>query len=220
MAPLYHINPHTGKYLPGMNTDAPENPKYSPETHDIRDRYIYNEVISSLIPPPDIGENECAVLENGAWVIKVDLVGRHYYQQDGTRIDITEIGVDIPEGCIRTDPPSAYHTTHNGAAWIEDRTKKKAALKQAYWLEYLDYLNAGFSFDGIIYQCRPDDINDWMMLKNYVETLPMETVIQIRASDNRMISTSVNHYLTLFAPALGQHVHSARMAYWAKVDAL
>jgi len=220
MATLYHIDPHTGKYLPGRDTDAPENPKYNPETHDVSDRYIYNWLTSSLVPPPDLNENECAVLENGAWVIKVDLVGQHYYQQDGTRIDITDIGVDIQEGCIRTDPPSAYHTTHDGAAWIEDRSKKKAALKQAYWQEQLDYLGQGFEYDGVIYQCRPDDIDDWALLKTYIEALPGETVTQIRAADNSMNDITVTDFLTLFVPALGQHAMSARMAYWAKVDAL
>ena len=98
--------------------------------------------------------------------------------------------------------------------------QKRAEDKAQYWQEYLDYLALGFEYSGAVYQCRPDDINDWVMLKNHVELLPGETIIKIRAADNSMNPITVTDFLTLFAPAMGQHVLVARQAYWAKVDAV
>lgn len=134
MATLYNADNKTKKYLPGMDCEALENPMYSQETHDIGDKYLYNHGTSSLLQPPSCGENECVVLENQAWVIKTDRVGQHYYTKAGDKIYITEIGVDVPAGCIQDDPPNEYCTTHDGRAWIENRdlaVQAKKALLQA-----------------------------------------------------------------------------------------
>ena len=120
MTTLYNVDPRTFEYLVEKDTEATENPMYSSKTHNEKDRYLYNPNTSSLIAPPRLGENETAVLENGNWVKKIYHLGEYYYQKDGIKVDIVDIGESLPAGCLQTQPPSQFHTTHNGAEWIED----------------------------------------------------------------------------------------------------
>ncbi len=121
---LYHSNKTTGKFE-GIITQANVNPKYHKDTHNIEDKFIYNPKTSSLLKPPACIENECAVLENKAWAKIIDRVGQHFYHPDGSRGDITALGVDIPVGCLRDDPLSKYYDSHDGIKWIENITKKE-----------------------------------------------------------------------------------------------
>ncbi|MCD4675332.1 MAG: hypothetical protein K8S18_04965 [Desulfobacula sp.] len=126
MTTLYNASPKTGKYLTGQDCEARLNPMYHEKTHDIADKYLYNPQTSNLMAPPACGKNECALLESGEWVKKIDRVGQHYYRQEGIRVEIKALGVDIPEGCLQDDPPTRFHKTHDGSVWIENTAKKEA----------------------------------------------------------------------------------------------
>lgn len=123
---LYHTDKY-GRYN-GVQTEAAENPNYTPETHDIADKYIYNNRTESLSAPLEVGENEASVLVNCEWAIVVDRMGQHYYEQDGEKVEITEVGADVPEGCIQVEPVSAYHTAHDGTEWVWDSSTHKSSV--------------------------------------------------------------------------------------------
>lgn len=119
---LHHTDKH-GRYN-GKKSEARLNPNYRKETHDIIDKYIYNPRTESLLEPLDAGENEACQLVDKKWFVVTDRIGQHYYQPDGTRIDIEEIGVDVPPGMLQEDPPTEYHDKHNGVSWIEDTDRR------------------------------------------------------------------------------------------------
>ena len=127
MATLYNADQKTGIYLAGQDCDAFENPMWGQETHGADDRYLYNPKTASLTPPPEHTEGEAARLIDGVWEIVINRVGQYYYEPDGTKVVITAVGDDIPAGCIQDDPPSKYHTNHDGAAWIADLAMAKTA---------------------------------------------------------------------------------------------
>jgi len=101
------------------------NPKYKKATHNIEDKYIINPLRQSVIEPPICNENESAILIDRLWVKTLDRIGQYYYKPDGTKIIITELNVDIPDGCIVTDPLTSYHDTHNGTNWILNISRKE-----------------------------------------------------------------------------------------------
>ena len=113
---IYHYHPSEKVFL--RETTARPDPK---------------EKGSFLIPayatglqPPEASKGEIAIFENGEWVSKINKKGQVYYQQDGTEVEIKEYGKEIPAGCIQDDPPSEFHTTHDGTNWIEDVALKEA----------------------------------------------------------------------------------------------
>jgi len=136
---------------------------------------------------------------------------------DKSKMDIS-VDEDVPDGYVDIEPGEFDEWV--GGQWVINSEAHKKALKAQYWQEYLDSLDQGFEFRGVLYQCAPDDIDDWAKFKTYIEALPSETVVQIRAADNSMNDITVTDFLTLFVPALWQHAYPARMAYWAKVDAM
>lgn len=146
---LYNADPNTGKYLEGMETQVRENPKYAPDTHTEADRYLYSRRTSTLEPPMTTGENENAFLVNGEWVKMTDRMGQHYYEPDGTRVDITEPGVDIPAGCIQEDPPGKYYNTHDGAAWVLDLAAARSDMKVAIHREKKRVRDSGVTVDNL-----------------------------------------------------------------------
>jgi len=131
--------------------------------------------------------------------------------------DKSKMGISIDED---VDIEPGEFDEWDGVQWAINPETHKKALKAQYWQEYLDYLDLGFEFRGVLYQCAPDDIDDWEKLKTYIESLPGETVTQLRAADNSMNDITIADFLVLFVPDLGQHVMEARRAYWAKVDAV
>ena len=127
MATLYNADQKTGIYLAGQDCEAFANPMWAEETHGEADRYLYNPKTASLTPPPEPGEDEAVRLVGGEWDVVIDRGGQHYYEPDGAKIVINSVGDDIPAGCIQDDPPSEYHTTHDGVAWIADLAMAKTA---------------------------------------------------------------------------------------------
>jgi len=128
------------------------------------------------------------------------------------------VDADIPDGYSDIEPGKFDEWTDG--QWVINSEAHKKSLKVQYWREYLDYLDLGFEFRGVLYQCSPDDIDDWEKLKIYIEALPGETVTQLRGADNSMNDITIADFLAFFVPALGQHVMAARRIYWARVDAV
>lgn len=56
------------------------------------------------IKPPVAKENEWAVFEEGAWVLKADYRGVVYWLLDGTEHEINEIGTTLPPDALEEKP--------------------------------------------------------------------------------------------------------------------
>jgi len=125
---LYNFNKKTGLYT--TTTQARMNPMYNPDTHDINDKYLYNNKTSTLLEPPECSENEVQIFEEDNWVIKINNINKCYYEQNGTKNTINDYGVDIPEGSLEKDPLSEFYETHDGTDWILDESKKNKKIKK------------------------------------------------------------------------------------------
>lgn len=130
MPTLYNANIETLEYMPGCESEAHINPMYSEQTHDKSEKYIYNKKTASLVPPIECGENEKVYLIDGRWVAMACFIGEEYWEKDGTKHVISEVGETFPAGKIQTPPPSEFHTTNNGKVWIFN--------KDLYRSKYID----------------------------------------------------------------------------------
>jgi len=97
-------------------SEATPNPEYPGE--------FLIRVNATIKEPPITSAFEVARFLGGAWKITIDKRGQHYYEQDGTKVEIVDFDVDIPVGCIQTDPPTIYHDSHDGTEWIENTALK------------------------------------------------------------------------------------------------
>ena len=75
-----------------------------------------------------------------SWEIVVDQRGSEYWTQDGIKHIILDLNLNIPTDCLTTPPPSPFHRTHDGSAWIVDlpiltatrRQERDGKLSSAY----------------------------------------------------------------------------------------
>lgn len=58
----------------------------------------------TFTPPPHIKENQSLVLDSKEWVIKPDFRGTEYWDENGTKHTITEVGEEVPEGALLEAP--------------------------------------------------------------------------------------------------------------------
>lgn len=92
---IFHLHPKTGE-LVGQGTADPDP---------------MNEG-SYLIPahatdqsPPTAGTNEAAVYSNGEWSLVPDYRGTEYWLADGSRHEISELGIEPPTEALDSPPP-------------------------------------------------------------------------------------------------------------------
>jgi len=77
---------------------------------------------ATLIPPPVAGENEKPVFDPATdkWIVAADFRGTTYYLADGTKIEVAELGIAVPENAILIPLAAKYLKPYwNGEAWIE-----------------------------------------------------------------------------------------------------
>lgn len=120
MANLYNIHPETKEYLPGRDSEARENPKFSTGTHSEDDRYLYNRITSTLIPPPETGDNETARFVGGQWEVVQDFRGNEYWDKvTREKHIITDLGEEPDPGWVDSEP-LPYQTWDEGGGWTDD----------------------------------------------------------------------------------------------------
>ena len=56
------------------------------------------------LPPPPTDKNECAVWENGKWMLKPDFRGKVYWLGDGTEHTISVVGIAPPDDALSEKP--------------------------------------------------------------------------------------------------------------------
>jgi hypothetical protein len=94
---VYHYHPITKEYL--LEGLADQDP--------LEQENWLIPANATDVEPPTVGANEVAIFDNGVWMITADFRGSSYYQNDGSKIDITEIGIN-PEDDVEyfcDEPP-------------------------------------------------------------------------------------------------------------------
>ena len=118
---IYHYHPEEKFYL--TESTARPDPKE-------KDRFLVP-LFATPKKPPVCKKFECAIFDGG-WKVVPYRVGQYYYRPDGVKVTIDKVGVGIPTGCIQEDPPSIYHSSHNGVTWTEnvDLKSEHASLQE------------------------------------------------------------------------------------------
>lgn len=101
--------------------------------------------------PPPAGESETAVLRDGKWSVVPDNRGRSAYEKATGVARVIEAPGDIDEGETLQAPPSPRHV------WAVDRwtlpfADAKAARVAEVGAELTRRNNAGFTYEGVVYQ--------------------------------------------------------------------
>ena len=100
-------------------------------------------------PPPTTGENEAATFVGDAWTVVADWRGHVYWRADGSRHEISELGVEPPADALDEAPPEP----------LEDLADRKRAAIEAGLAAAL-YTGMLYTMpDGTddIVQTRPED---------------------------------------------------------------
>jgi len=120
----------------GNSRESIQSPTYKEGISNPNDQWLYNPRRESLIEPPTTADNEKAQLNpDGTWLIVDDFRGVLYYEQGGTKKEITEIGELVPAGCLTSEPPTEFHTSHDGSEWIYDIDLAKETVTQQVEIE-------------------------------------------------------------------------------------
>ncbi|SCY45863.1 tail fiber assembly protein [Desulfoluna spongiiphila] len=170
MVILYNAHHMTGEYLQGRNSAARQNPMWRPETHNTDECWLYNPQTSSLQPPPETGDHEVAVLENGLWVVKPDHRKEVYFDTaTQTRHEINDIGIELDPAWTEKEPLS--NSKWNGTDW---------AVDFALWLESVVRPQRDSKLTACDYRMMPDFPMDaekkteWEFYRQALRDLPSQ----------------------------------------------
>lgn len=93
----YSYHPNTGEYVGHQMVDRdPMQPG----------KWLFP-AYSTDIEPPSTKHNQAAVLVGGVWSMVPDWRGHLYWLADGSRYEITELGVKPPDNALEEAPPTA-----------------------------------------------------------------------------------------------------------------
>jgi hypothetical protein len=92
---IYNYHPYTGEFVSAGFAD--EDPV------DLGNWLIPAYAVT--VKPPVVGQNEVAVWDGNAWLVKQDFRGTEYWLPDGTRAVIKVIGDVVPADASTTPPP-------------------------------------------------------------------------------------------------------------------
>ncbi len=92
---IYHYHPQIGTFLGAAEAD--ESP--------LEPGVFLLPAHATELPPPTTGAHEAAVFADSEWIIRPDWRGTVYYTADGTRHEITELGV-APPADAQDSPPA------------------------------------------------------------------------------------------------------------------
>ncbi len=153
--------------------------------------------------------------DGSGWILRVD--DQTSFKEVKGNPDYERYLEDVTNGAEVTDFDWNTWNTLQAERNVEEIKQSK---KKKHWEEYLDSLGEGCEFEGVLYKCDPESLQDWCQLRILIDEMPNSDVIQIRAMDNTMHNITVLKYKSDFTRAIGTYALNARMQYWAKVDAL
>ncbi len=225
MPKLYNAHPKTLEYLEGQDTEAAQNRKYSPETHDPADQYQYNPRTSSLIQPPSVKKNEKQLLIDGQWQVVPDFRGKVYFDTaNGQRHEITELDIEPESSWTEKERP-------NGTEWdpgTSDWVKTKDTLKTEINTGYYKHLGLGLDVSSLGDEPVKIQINPASLQRlgfTYTEMLAKERQGQtdigtiVRAMDNSKHPATLDQFEKMILE-IGAHVSPRQRQNWDDKDAL
>lgn len=124
---IYHYNVDSGALL--GESEARKNPAWSEDSPEEGEFLI--PAHTTTIAPPPVGQQEVAVFEVDAWVVKADYREVQYYAKaTGAPMSVSTVGA-LPDAAWTTLPkPSHDHAFDDqSGTWILDINKAKAAAK-------------------------------------------------------------------------------------------
>lgn len=152
---IWELDPTTMTLLPGgpRQAQVPWNRRSLPA--DDPKRYAMPANATPIAPPAEQQGYKRSFID-GAWTQVEDHVGETVYDKaTGAPRKIKDLG-PLPDG-VTTLAPGPFDTWDDVAGWTEDAAARAAALRAAIVVERDRRVDAGFSFDGAVYQSRPGD---------------------------------------------------------------
>lgn len=144
-----------------------------------------------------------------------------YYSVPGT----TEVHVGnprhLPLGVVKmpSNAPSGCICSTEGCepgygTWVQGYPDTVEGCRA----KFKDTLDSGFLYNGVLYQCQANNIDDLDKALSHMERKGALT-ITVRAYDNSMHTMSYDQFKELCIAA-GDAYDAARRTYWGEVDAL
>lgn len=129
---IYITHPNTGELV---GTALPD-----PDPLDLSNWLIPAHAFLDV--PPNAGAHQAVVRLNDEWQLLPDYRGHVYYTADGLKHEISELGIEPPQGALdQPPPPSAEGQAKVARAeWLRERAKKVEAIKVK--------TKAGFTYNG------------------------------------------------------------------------
>lgn len=114
---------------------------------------------STEAAPSATGEREAAVYRDGAWSVVPDWRGHEYWLADGSRHEITELGVEPPDGALDEEPPQPADQRRKAAKDAIDAAagEARAAFVSVGWGVEEEYRLAKAETDAWIAAGKPAD---------------------------------------------------------------
>lgn len=99
---IYHYHKITGESLgeSDARTDPLETAKQGENVYSLPGQATFE-------VPPEPGDNEAVrrLSDDSGWEVVPDFRGEKYWLEDGTEVEISEIGVTVPTGALSEQPP-------------------------------------------------------------------------------------------------------------------
>lgn len=164
------------------------------------------------IAPPDTGENEAARWNGEAWEVVQDWLGHVYWLADGSRHEITELGVEPPADALDEAPPEP----------LEDiAARKHREIDQARDAAFAAGLPYDIAGEPDVVQTRPQDQINLLGLSSKAQRLIAEgvtdPVMPFRGLSNitRLLTPEQMDAMTLAALA---HIEGIYQRSWELKD--
>lgn len=136
---------------------------------------------SSFDEPPMIEEGQVVVrdVENDEWIVEVDFRGTEYWDEDGKKHTITELGEEVPEGAL-LEEPVIPPTIEKQTADAEDECTKRISSK---W-NWLGQINASL---GIYSEDEIAACKQWISdhRSALADLLTMDNLVELDVTDDQ-----------------------------------
>ena len=120
---IWYFDKQTGEILPAKDADKGDNAQESPRQPGVFIESIY----STRLEPPEYSDTETVVFNGSSWEVKPDYRNvKAWYKKNGTRVSITEIGVEPDGEFIETAPEGIARPVWDEATdkWREKTEKE------------------------------------------------------------------------------------------------
>jgi hypothetical protein len=169
---------------------------------------------ATSVEPPETGEHEAARWTGEAWEVVPDWRGHIYWLADGSRHEITELGIEPPTEALNEAPPEPLSDL---------AAHKRAEIDQARDQAFAAGLPYEIAGEPDVVQTRPQDQINLLGLSAKAQRLIAEgvtdPVMPFRGQSNitRLLTPGQMDAMTLAALA---HIEGIYGRSWARKDAI